>query len=117
MAVSPTTKDDMALDVRISFSNLGSSEALHRPCRNKGKEMRVTPREVKGRLVLSDIIASNTRKKVTSVSTNPTPLAALKRAIVLMAPTVKMLVVRQRTYIPIPQKMTTGSLAKMLVGR
>lgn len=55
-------------------------------------------------------MASNNKKEVRSDSTNPTPLAALKRAIFLIADTVYMLEVKQSAYIPIANKRNIGTL-------
>ena len=47
--------------------------------------------------IFKEIIASKTRKEVTKLRTKDTPLAALNNAIVLMAETVKIFMVRHNT--------------------
>jgi hypothetical protein len=54
---------------------------------------------------------------VNKVKTKPTLLAALAKAIVLIAETVKIFIVRLRTYMPTPYNKKIGSLAKIVEGK
>jgi hypothetical protein len=91
--INPETVDI----TKIILSNFFSSSIDQKPCKNNRKEVRKTRGAETNRLCLSDNIASNNKNDVTSVNTNPTPLAALKRAIVFEEETVYIFIVDNKT--------------------
>ena len=68
--------------VTIIVSTFFSSSIDQNPCINSKKEVIKTKPDEINIFCLIDKIASNKRKDVISVKTNPTPLAARRRAIV-----------------------------------
>ena len=70
------------------FERFFSKTTLQKPCRNKGNDTSPTAEAVSARGALSDSIVSNIKNSVSNVRTNPTPLADLSSAIVLIAATV-----------------------------
>ena len=101
------------LSVARSFFSM---ELTQKPCKKRKIEIRATPMHVTKILALIDMTALKRRKAVRKVNIKPIQRAARKRGIVLKLDTVKIFSVRHRTYIPTPNKMTTGSLAKILTG-
>jgi hypothetical protein len=85
---SAKTKEQVAAKKNKDFENKVSKGMTQKPwLKRKNEEAATNPAVTQGK-VLNDKIASKIRNDVTRVSTNPTPLAALNKAIVRMAPTV-----------------------------
>ena len=87
-ASSAKTKEEIAAREKSCLENEVSKGMTQKPWLRSIKEEKATRLEVTHGKVLREKIASKIRKDVTRVSTNPTPLAALSKAIVRIAPTV-----------------------------
>lgn len=85
---SVTIKLEIRVIFRIIRSNFFSKSIDQKPCKNNRNDVKNTKGNDINMLCLIDKIASYNKKDVTRVKTNPTPLAALKRAIVFEDDTV-----------------------------
>jgi len=87
-AISPIINEETIELRNTALSKYFSRDIDQKPCKNIGNE--ITNTEGKNINIgnLTENKLSNIKKKVKSVKTKPTPLAALNKAIVLIADTV-----------------------------